>query len=69
MIPRLALSAAVVGLLISALYSPVIQSGIRSDLDVALALAGFVALRVFGINIALLVAAFALAGTAMHVLI
>lgn len=55
-------NAAVVGLLLAALYDPVIVSGITSDVDVGLAIAGFFALRILRLNIALLVVAFALAG-------
>ena len=56
------INAAVVGLLISALYNPVLQSGIQSNVDVVIALGGFFALRVFGVTIVLLVVSFGIAG-------
>jgi len=66
-VPRVAgaaagVNAAVVGLLLAALYDPVIVSGITSDVDVGLAIAGFFALRILGLKVALLVVGFALAG-------
>lgn len=39
------INACVVGLLMSALYAPVVSSGINSNIDVALAMIGFMALR------------------------
>lgn len=58
------INAAVVGLLIAVLYDPVVLSAIGSRMDVALVIAGFFALRVVRINVALLVVVFLLAGLA-----
>jgi len=65
--PRLAaaasgINAAVVGLLLAALYRPVFTSAVQSGLDLGLAIAGFWILVTFRPPILLLVAAFAAAG-------
>jgi len=52
------INAAVVGLLLSALYQPVFVSAVVSPLDMALVILGFAALRVMKIPIVLLVASF-----------
>lgn len=67
--PRLAaaasgINAAVVGLLIAALYQPVFTSAVHSGLDVGLAVAGFWVLVTFRPPILALVAAFAATGLA-----
>lgn len=55
-------NAAVVGLLLAALYQPVFVSAVSSAQDVALLLAGFFLLRVLCLPVPWLVAAFAVAG-------
>ncbi len=49
------INAAVVGLLLAALYDPVIVSAVESELDVAMIVIGFVALRTLRLNVALVV--------------
>jgi chromate transporter len=61
-------NAAVVGLLLAALYDPVITSAIRGPLDVALALAAFGALQLWKAPPWAVVAASALAGAAIGAL-
>lgn len=56
------INAAVVGLLLSALYQPVFVSGVSSGQDMALVVIGFFVLQKFKPPILLLVTAFALAG-------
>ena len=56
------INAAVVGLLLSALYQPVFVSGVSSGQDMALVIIGFFVLQKFKPPILLLVTAFALAG-------
>ncbi|MGI1671020.1 MAG: chromate efflux transporter [Neptuniibacter sp.] len=56
------INAAVVGLLLSALYQPVFVSSVTSSLDMALVLIGFFVLRTFKPPILLLVAGFAALG-------
>ncbi|TXS91421.1 chromate efflux transporter [Parahaliea maris] len=55
-------NAAVVGLLLAALYQPVFVSAVSSAQDVALLLLGFLLLRVLHLPVPWLVAAFAVAG-------
>jgi len=66
--PRIAaaiqgISAAVVGLLLAALYQPVFSSAVSSGTDFALVLAGLVLLRGLKLNIMLLVGFFIATGT------
>ncbi len=56
------INAAVVGLLLSALYQPVFISAIHSGLDMALVIIGFFVLRCYQPPILILVAAFAVSG-------
>lgn len=56
------INAAVVGLLIAALYDPVIRSAVNDDLDVVLVLAGFTALRALRLNVAVVVVLMMAAG-------
>ncbi len=56
------INAAVVGLLIAALYKPVFTSAVHTAGEMALVLAGFLLLRVLRLPIALLVVVFGLAG-------
>lgn len=60
------INAAVVGLLLSALYTPVFTSAVLSPVDFALVVLGFFVLRGVGAPITLLVAGFAGAGAALH---
>ncbi|RJG38603.1 chromate efflux transporter [Motilimonas pumila] len=60
------INAAVVGLLISALFQPVFVSAVLSAQDFALALLGFAMLRMFKPPILLLVFAFVVAGVCLH---
>lgn len=62
------INAAVVGLLVAALYDPVIVSSIETDRDVALVVVGFVALRVLRVNVAVLVVVMAAAGMLLSAL-
>ncbi|CAA0116973.1 putative chromate transport protein [BD1-7 clade bacterium] len=57
-----AINAAVVGLLIAALYQPVFTSAVANGIDMALVIAGIFALRVLRWKVLLLVAAFMLIG-------
>lgn len=61
-------NAAVVGILLAALYDPVITSAIRSPLDVALALAAFALLQLWKVPPWLVVLLSALAGAAVGML-
>lgn len=56
------INAGVVGLLLSALYSPVFVSGVLNATDMALVVAGFGILKLMRVHIVLLVAGFAAAG-------
>ncbi|WP_299177203.1 chromate efflux transporter [uncultured Neptuniibacter sp.] len=56
------LNAAVVGLLLSALYQPVFSSAVNSSLDMALVIAGFIALQRFKLPVLILVLLFTLTG-------
>ncbi len=65
--PRIAgavagVNAAVVGLLLSALYQPIWLSAVAGPIDMALVVAGFAALKVLRLPILVLVAGFALVG-------
>lgn len=55
-------NAAVVGLLVSALYQPVFTSAVNAPLDVALILAGFFLLKQLKLPIIWMVIAFIVAG-------
>jgi chromate transporter len=55
-------NAAVVGLLLAALYQPVFITAVNSSLDMALAILGFGLLKIFKPNIVYLVVGFAFAG-------
>ena len=61
-------NAAVVGLLFAALYQPVFSSGVVSSLDMALVVIGFGVLKIFKLNIVLLVASFAAVGALLSLL-
>jgi len=61
------INAAVVGLLMAALYQPVFTSAVAAPRDMALVLAGFLLLRVLRLPVVLLVLGFAAAGAAMRV--
>ena len=56
------INAAVVGLLVAALYQPVLSSAVTQPLHMALVILGFFVLRAFKIPILLLVAGFIVAG-------
>lgn len=60
------INAAVVGLLISALYSPVFISGVLSSIDFAAVLIGFLLLRKFNVAILWLVIGYALYGLLLN---
>lgn len=62
------INAAVVGLLLSALYQPVFISSVGNSVDMALVITGFFLLRTFKPPILLLVAGFALAGLILSVM-
>ena len=55
-------NAAVVGLLLAALYQPVFITAVNSSLDMALAILGFGLLKIFKPNIVYLVVGFAATG-------
>lgn len=57
-----AINAAVVGILVSALYQPIAVSAIGRPLDMVFVVLGFIALRVFSVPIVLLVIAMAVLG-------
>lgn len=57
-----AINAAVVGLLLSALYSPVFSSGVLSGVDMALVLLGFWALKQLKLSLLWIVAAYLMVG-------
>jgi chromate transporter len=57
-----AINAAVVGLLLAALYDPIWTSSVRSGVDFALVLLAFVALQLWKLPVWLLVPLFALGG-------
>jgi len=59
------INAAVVGLLLSALYSPVFVSAVLNPMDFAVIVVGFFALRVLQLPILVLVGGFALAGVGL----
>ncbi|QSX41359.1 chromate efflux transporter [Shewanella cyperi] len=63
-----AVNAAVVGLLVAALYQPVFVSAVAGPRDMALILLGFACLQWFRLHIVLLVAGFALAGLGFELL-
>lgn len=56
------INAAVVGLLLAALYQPVFLSGVLTATDMALVLLGFGLLKLRRVHIVLLVAGFAVVG-------
>lgn len=56
------INAAVVGLLVAALYDPVIVSAVTSETDVAIVIAGFIALRGLRLNVAVVVILMAMLG-------
>jgi chromate transporter len=58
-------NAAVVGLLLSALYQPVFTTAVLTPVDMALALLGFGVLKIFKPSIVLLVLGFSLVGAVM----
>ena len=60
------INAAVVGLLLSALYQPVFTSSVSSEIDIAAIILGFFLLRSYKIPILYLVLGFAVAGIAMN---
>ena len=60
------INAAVVGLLLSALYQPVFISAVFSPIDMGLVILGFFALRTMNVPIVLLVLGFALSGLALY---
>ncbi|WP_022953589.1 chromate efflux transporter [Leucothrix mucor] len=62
------INAAVVGLLLPALYSPVFVSAVIAPLDMALVIAGFFALRGLKLPIIAVVFGFAVAGVLIHAL-
>jgi chromate transporter len=62
------INAAVVGLLLSALYSPVFISAVIAPLDMALVIAGFFALRGLKLPVIAVVFGFAVAGVLMPAL-
>ncbi|MES9900209.1 MAG: chromate efflux transporter [Sedimenticola sp.] len=60
------INAAVVGLLLSALYQPVFTSAVSTPLEMALVILGFFALRTLRAPIVLLVVAFGVTGLILH---
>lgn len=62
------INAAVVGLLLAALYNPVFLSAVLSPLDMAIVIIGFFVLRVLQLPILVLVAGFALTGMVIGML-
>jgi chromate transporter len=60
------INAAVVGLLLSALYQPVFISAVFSPVEMALVILGFFALRTLNVPIVLLVSGFGVVGMFLH---
>jgi chromate transporter len=60
------INAAVVGLLLSALYQPVFVSAVTAPMEMALVIVGFFALRAMSVPIVFLVLGFAAIGLALH---
>jgi chromate transporter len=62
-------NAAVVGLLLAALYQPVFTTAVLTPVDMALVLLGFGVLKIFKPSIVLLVIGFSLLGALMTLIV